>query len=546
MFRSLSSFNYRIWFLGALVSNVGAWMQATTQDWVVLVDLTDNNALAVGTTMALQFGPQLLMVPISGYIADHFDRRKILLCTQSALMLLAAGLGILLLLDVAQLWHVFVFAFVLGVVNSIDTPARQVFVSDLVGTDNLVNAVSLNSASFNTARLIGPAVAGILIAIVGSGWVFIINAGTFLAVLGALLALRVSELFRSPRATGSPFKNIIEGFLYVRARPDLTVIFVIVFIMGAFGMNFPIVASTMAVEFGRGASEYGLLSSVLAIGSLTGALMAARRTRPQMRIVIAATGLFGVASTVSGVMPTYVSFAISLVLVGFSTVTMLTTANSYVQTTSDPVIRGRVMALYGAILMGSTPVGAPIVGWIANLFGARWTLGVGAMAGFAACAVGLGWLIISRELRLHRNPNSRWKLVFTHFGRPLPGAPTAELGRIGLTAPIQVVHGPDGSKEYLDLHGKTLGVSGDDEIDEDAATQRPSTKPLPVAGSNRGATEREHGEASDDLELDTSAIALPQSAPQAVPFIEPETLTGQIRTQYLEDDEPEGSEPDRD
>ncbi|QPZ40134.1 MFS transporter [Paramicrobacterium chengjingii] len=523
MFRSLSSFNYRIWFIGALVSNIGAWMQATTQDWVVLVDLTDNDALAVGTTMALQFGPQLLLVPISGYIADHFDRRKILMCTQSALALLAAGLGILLLTGVAELWHVFIFAFTLGVVNAIDTPARQVFVSDLVGQDNMANAVSLNSASFNTARLIGPAVAGILIALVGSGWVFMINAVSFIAVLTVLVSLRVKELYPSPRATGSPIKNIVEGFLYVKARPDLTVIFVIVFIMGAFGMNFPIVASTMAVEFGRGASEYGALSSILAIGSLTGALLAARRARPQMRIVITAAGLFGAASTVSGVMPTYISFAISLILVGFSTVTLLTTANSYVQTTTAPIIRGRVMALYGAILMGSTPVGAPIVGWVANAFGARWTLGVGALAGFAACAVGLGWLIVSRELRLHRDPSSRWRLVVTHFGKPMPGAATTNLGRMGLTTPIQVVHGDDGRAEYLDVHGKPFAADTNDTT-PDAVGERADTKEIPTPPA-------------EETFLETASIALPASAPQAVPLIEPETLTGQIRVKYLDDED---------
>ncbi|WP_176980870.1 MFS transporter [Paramicrobacterium humi] len=496
MFRSLSSFNYRLWFVGALVSNVGAWMQATTQDWVVLVDLTDNDALAVGTTMALQFGPQLLMVPISGYIADHFDRRKILMFTQTSLMLLAVGLGVLLLSGYAQLWHVFVFAFLLGVVNSIDMPARQVFVSDLVGEKDVVNAVSLNSASFNTARLIGPAVAGILIALIGSGWVFLINAASFLAVLCALFMLRVDELHKSPRATGSPLKNIVEGFRYVSARPDLTVIFIIVFIMGAFGMNFPIVASTMAVEFGRGAGEYGALSSILAVGSLTGALMAARRARPQMRVVIVAAGFFGVASTISGVMPSYWLFAVSLILVGFSTVTLLTTANSFVQTTSSSIIRGRVMALYGAILMGSTPVGAPIVGWVANVFGARWTLGVGAMAGFAALAVGLGWLVVARKLRLRRDPRSRWRLVVTHYGRPLPGTETASFTPLGLTSPIAVVR-------------------------DEAESARPDTKPIPVA-------------ATDDAEDCPEARRIPNagspaSAPQAIPVSEPEALTGQLR-----------------
>lgn len=444
MFRSLSSFNYRVWFIGALVSNVGAWMQATTQDWVVLVDLTDNDAVAVGVTMALQFGPQLLLVPISGYIADRFDRRRILVCTQTALMLLAVALGLLLLTGRAELWHVYVFAFVLGVVNAIDGPARQTFVSDLVAEHDMANAVALNSASFNMARLIGPAVAGVLIAVIGSGWVFLVNAVTFLAVIGALLALRTRELHTAPRTrAGTRGGRIIDGFLYVRSRPDLTVMFVIVFIMGAFGMNFPIVASTMAVEFGRGAGEYGALSSILAIGSLAGALMAARRARPRMRIVIGAAGLFGVASVVSSVMPTYWWFAVSLVVVGFSTVTLLTTANSFVQTTTDPGVRGRVMALYMAILMGSTPVGAPIVGWIANLFGARWTLGVGAIAGFAACAVGIGWLVVARELRLHRDPGSRWRLVVTHFGRPMPGTSSEEFSEaVALTAPIRIVRRP--------------------------------------------------------------------------------------------------------
>ena len=215
MFRSLAHRNYRIWFIGALVSNVGAWMQATAQNWVVLTELTDNDAFAVGITMALQFAPQVLLVPFTGLIADRFDRRKILMFTQSALMLLGLGLGLLLILGHAELWHLYLFALALGLVNAVDMPARQTFVSDLVSSSNMSNAVALNSASFNSARLIGPAVAGVLIVLVGSGWVFIINAVSFLAVLGALAMLRGGRL--KPRGAGAARLGPVHRGLPLRA-----------------------------------------------------------------------------------------------------------------------------------------------------------------------------------------------------------------------------------------------------------------------------------------------------------------------------------------
>ena len=278
MFRSLAHRNYRIWFIGALVSNVGAWMQATAQNWVVLTELTDNDAVAVGITMALQFAPQLLLVPITGLIADRFDRRKILMVTQSALMVLGLALGLLLILGHAELWHLYGFALALGVVNAVDTPARQTFVSDLVASSNMSNAVALNSASFNSARLIGPAVAGFLIVLVGSGWVFVINAVTFLAVLGALChAARraLMPMTRAPRSSGQfiaglplragaarPHDRLRHRVPHRRVRHELP---------------------DLLVDHGgrvrARAGEYGLLSSILAIGSLTGALLAARRER---------------------------------------------------------------------------------------------------------------------------------------------------------------------------------------------------------------------------------------------------------------------------
>jgi MFS family permease len=400
-FRSLAGINYRLWFAGALVSNIGTWMQRTAQDWIVLTELTDNDAAAVGITMALQLGPQLLLVPFSGLIADRFDKRRLLLATNLVMGVLAAGLGALTLSGAAQLWHVYLFALALGITSAIDAPARQAFVSELVSEKNLPNAVSLNSATFNGARLIGPAAAGILTASVGAGWVFLINAVTFAATLAALMLLRRGELRPSARAVRGR-GQLLKGLGYVRSRADLVVIFIIVFLIGTFGLNFPIFAATMAsVEFHHGAGEFGLLSSVLAIGSLTGALLAARRERPRMRTVILSAGAFGVTLAIASVMPTYVSFAVSLILVGFTAITLMTTANGVVQTRTPPEMRGRVMALYLAIFMGGTPLGAPIVGFVANELGPRWALGVGAAAGVLAALVGLIYLVRERELRVH-------------------------------------------------------------------------------------------------------------------------------------------------
>jgi len=411
MFRSLSGFNYRLWFAGALVSNIGTWMQRTAQDWIVLTELTDNDAVAVGITMALQLGPQLLLVPWSGLIADRFDRRKLLIATQATMAALGAALGIIVILGVAELWHVYAFALALGIASAIDAPARQAFVSELVSEKNLPNAVSLNSASFNGARLVGPAVAGILTVVVGAGWVFVINALTFAATLVALMLLRKGELRLAPRAPRGK-GQLQAGIRYVRRRPDLLVIFVVVFLVGTFGLNFPIFAATMAsVEFGHGAGEFGLLSSMLAIGSVTGALLAARRERPRLRVAFVSAFAFGVACVIAALMPTYLTFGAALILVGFTSITLLTTANGTVQTTTTPVMRGRVMALYLAIFLGGTPIGAPIIGGVANAFGPRAAIVVGGMSGIVAALIGLVWMIVSHDLRLRVTVNQRGRLV---------------------------------------------------------------------------------------------------------------------------------------
>jgi MFS family permease len=399
-FRSLRGFNYRTWAIGAIVSNVGTWMQRTAQDWIVLTQLTHTNATAVGVVMSLQFGPQVLFLPWTGYAADHLDRRKLLFATQAAMGTLALGLGLLTITGIVQLWHVYLFAFLLGCVTAFDSPARQTFVSDLVSEEDVSNAVGLNSTSFNAARMIGPAFAGVLIAAVGTGWVFLSNAASFVAVLVSLSVLRSGELRAKPRPTKAR-GSLVEGFGYVWKRHDLRALLLMLFLFGTFGLNFPIFISTMAVSvFHKGAGQFGLATSVMAIGSVTGALLSAKRAKPHIAVLVYGSSIFGVGLTLAALMPTYSLFCASLVLIGVSAQTCTTTAISVTQLSTDPAMRGRVMAILLAITLGGTPLGAPIVGWVADVFGPRWALGVGAAAGFACVAVGLRYLSKYSNLRV--------------------------------------------------------------------------------------------------------------------------------------------------
>ena len=393
-FRSLRIRNYRLWAAGAFVSNVGTWMQRTAQDWLVLVQLTPRNATAVGLVMALQFGPSLVLLPLTGLAADHLDRRKLLFVTQGAMGVLALGLGVLTVSGSVELWHVYVFAGLLGCASAFDAPARQTFVAELVGSADLSNAVALNSTSFQAARMIGPAVAGVLIAGVGTGWVFLLNAASFAAVLVALSRLSVHDLHRTHRAELKR-GSLGEGVRYVRSHADLVAVLAMLFLIATFGLNFPIFISTMAVNvFHAGAHEYGLLSSMMAVGSVTGALLSARRAQPRMSLLIAGAGVFGAGCLAAALMPAYWLFGATLVVIGIASQTFMTTANSTMQLATDPLMRGRVMAIYMAIALGATPLGAPIVGWVADAFGPRWALGVAAAAG--ACAGLVGWRHLRR------------------------------------------------------------------------------------------------------------------------------------------------------
>lgn len=389
VFRSLRNFNYRIWAAGALVSNIGTWMQRTAQDWLVLTQLTHHDASAVGTVMALQFGPQLLLLPWTGFAADHYNQRKLLMATQATMGVLALVLGLLTVTGSVRLWQVYAFALLSGCASAFDAPVRQTFVAELVGDAELPNAVALNSTSFNAARMIGPAVAGILIASVGTGWAFLLNGASFVAVLASLFLLRVSGLHVNARAHRTK-GSLTEGLRYVWSRPDLKAILIMLFLIGTFGLNFPIFISTMAVSvFHTDARGYGLLSSIMAIGTVSGALLAAGRDRPRIMSLLIGAAIFGLGCTLAAIAPGYWSFAGALVVIGSAALTFTNATNSLMQLTTEPAMRGRVMALRAAIALGGTPIGAPVVGWVADHLGPRWALGIGAASGFAAATVAI-------------------------------------------------------------------------------------------------------------------------------------------------------------
>ncbi|HEY4125113.1 MAG TPA: MFS transporter [Rhizomicrobium sp.] len=399
-FRSLRFFNYRVWFGGALVSNIGTWMQRTAQDWLVLTELTHHNATAVGIVMALQFGPQLLLLPWTGFAADHFDRRKLMIATQAAMGTLALGLGLLTITGVVQLWHVYLFAFMFGCVSAFDAPARQVFVTDMVDESHLANAVGLNSTSFNGARMIGPAAAGLTIAAFGTGWAFILNGFSFMAVLISLLFLRAHELHKHERAVKRR-GSLWEGFHYVWHRVDLRTSMIMLALIGTFGFNFAIFISTMAVGvFHAGAGRYGLLSSAMAVGTVSGALLAAGRDKPTFQLQCMGAGVFGIGCALAAIMPTYWSFAAALVVCGVSALTFANSSNSLMQLSTEPSMRGRVMAIRLAVALGGTPIGAPIVGWIADTWGPRWSIATAAVAGIAGAIVGVRYLVKHEQHRV--------------------------------------------------------------------------------------------------------------------------------------------------
>jgi MFS family permease len=380
---------------GQVVSNTGSWMQRVAQDWLVL-DLTHGSGTALGVTTALQFLPQLLFGLWGGVIADRYRKRRVLMVTQTVMAILALALGLLVVAGTAQVWQVFVLAFLLGAVTVVDNPTRQTFAVEMVGREDLPNAIALNGATFNMARVLGPAIAGLLISAIGTGPVFLVNAASFVAVLGGLYLMREEELRIVPpvaRAKG----QLWEGLRYVRGRPDLMIVLVAAAFIAAFGMNFQVTTALMSREvFHSGASSFGLASTMLAVGSLGGALLAARRRAPTMKLLLGAGVMFGILEFLTGVMPAYWTFLIALVPTGVALLTFNTAANATVQISVSPEMRGRVMGLYLLVFMGTAPLGSPIIGWLAEEFGARASLTVGGAVSLVASVVAVGLALAHR------------------------------------------------------------------------------------------------------------------------------------------------------
>jgi MFS family permease len=400
-FRALRNPNYRLYLVGSVVSNTGTWMQRVAQDWLVL-SLPGTGGTELGITTGLQFLPVLILSPYAGVVADRFSKRTMLQLTQLGMAFSALLLGAIAVSGHAEVWMVYALAFTFGIASAFDTPARQSFVSEMVGPDELTNAVGLNSAAFNVARLLGPAAAGLLIGLFGgdaraSGWVILINGLSYFAVI---LQLRRMDalLLHTPKPRARTPGMLLEGMRYVRSQPRMLMILVLVFFAGTFGMNFQITSALMATqEFGKGAGEFGILGSALAVGSLAGALMAARRPHIRIRLLILAATGFGVAEIVAGTLPSYLAFACFAPVIGFCTITLLNSSNATMQISSDPELRGRVMALYMTVVMGGTPLGSPVIGWIGEQFGARWTLVVG--GAMVLVGVGLALLVFRRTSR---------------------------------------------------------------------------------------------------------------------------------------------------
>lgn len=389
VFSALAIRNYRLFFVGGFVSNIGTWMARVAQDWLVLTILTNNSAIALGIVTGLQFLPTALLAPWAGTLADRLPKRKVLMATQAGLALTGMALAILVLGGWVTLWQVYLLATLQGMAAAFDSPARQAFAPEMVPQHLIANSVGLNTTSFHSARLVGPAVAGLTIAWWGVGPALLVNAVSFIAVLVALAVMDPSEL--TPAPVSSKRGAVREGIRYVRDRPDILIVMFIVFMLGTFGLNFQLTNSLMATAvFHVGPEQFGLMGSILAIGSLSAGLLAARRTQIRLRLILAALAGFTVCMGLLTFAPNYYVYVLLLLPTGLFALTVMTAANTSVQMAVDPQMRGRVMALYMAIFLGGTPIGAPMLGWIGDVWGPRWTIAIGSVAcGLAVVAAGL-------------------------------------------------------------------------------------------------------------------------------------------------------------
>jgi MFS family permease len=448
-FRSLRVRNYRLWFAGQTISLSGTWMQATAQAWLVW-SLT-HNAFYLGFTAALQFLPVLLLGAYGGVVADRFDKRRVLVATQTLFMVQALLIWLTVATGVVQLWMVWVLALAMGLINVFDNPSRQSFAIEMVGSDDLANAVGLNSVIVNGSRIVGPAVAGVLIWKVGLSWTFLLNAASFVAVLAALLAMRPGELHRVARLPAAR-GQVRAGLRYAWNNWELRVPLLMMAVVGTLSYNFmvilPLFASTI---FHRGGGTYGALTAAMGIGALAGALAVASRRRPRYQQLVLVTFAFGALAMAVAVAPTLLVALVLLVPMGAASVAFIALANSLLQVHSTGQMRGRVMSLWAIVFLGSTPIGAPLTGLVAGHFGARAALGMGAVAALlAATGGGLALRHIRDEERAERQRSAAKQGIGSQSESPVES--TAELvGRAGDRASSSVLSpimdGPIGRRQ---------------------------------------------------------------------------------------------------
>ncbi|WP_433531064.1 MFS transporter [Micromonospora sp. CA-263727] len=403
MFQSLQVRNYRLFASGQLIKLIGVWMMFIAQDWLVL-ELSNDSATALGVVVALQFTPVLLLTLISGRLADRYDKRMLLFVANAFWTVLSLAMSVLVLTGLVQLWHVFVFAALLGVANAVETPVRQAFVSELVGTPLLPNALSLNAAVFNSARIVGPAGAGLAIAALDVGPVFLVTALSSIAPLVTVVRMRPAELHREPlpprdkRAAAT----VLDGLRYVGRRPDLLLPMVVMSVIGMSLFNFQLTLAALAkTVFNTGAASFGLFSTTLAVGALAGALAGTgRRSRPSVWLVLGAAIACAVFGTLVGFAPSYWMVVVLLPPTGFFMVYFAQAANQRVQLGTDAAFRGRVMALWVLVFLGTNPVGAPVIGWVAETYGASVSIWAGGLLSLTTALLALTWQLRRDGARL--------------------------------------------------------------------------------------------------------------------------------------------------
>jgi MFS family permease len=425
-FQSLRVRNYRLFATGQLVKLIGVWMMFIAQDWLVL-QLSHDSATALGVVTACQFTPVLLLTLFSGRLADRYDKRVLLLAANATWSLLSMVMSLLVVTGAVALWHVFVFAALLGVCNAVETPVRQSFVSELVGTSLLPNALSLSAATFNTARIVGPALAGVVIAAVDTGPAFLVSAVSSLAPLVMLLRMRAGELHRAalPPMAERGAARVVDGLRYVWARPDLLLPMVLMSVIGMMLFNFQLTLAALAkTVFHTGAASFGLFTTALAVGALAGALAGSgRRSRPSVYVVLGAAVAFATLGTLVGFAPTYWLVVALLPPTGFFMVYFAQASNQRVQLGVDAAFRGRVMALWVLVFLGTNPIGAPIIGWVAERYGAGASIWMGGLISLVTAGAALAWQLRRTEhrVRLRMRPLPRLYVV------PAADAPREEI-----------------------------------------------------------------------------------------------------------------------